>query len=173
MCDEVYLMFTYEKPDFSLRTAADLLENIVVIDSLSKSHAMSVWRVGWEVAPIQLTNHLDRFSLMSIFATPQFIQDAAAFALNNNEYYVREIRAQYQKSRDLVCSRLGQMPRLSYLTPELGMFIIVNISAFFKDDKEFAQELLDTKSCRYYPAVPLVRARRGIIGFHWFNQKTS
>ena len=44
-----------------------------------------------------------------------------------------------QKRRDLVCARLAQMPRLSYLTPESGMFIMVNISAFFKDDKELAR----------------------------------
>ena len=102
-------MFTYEKPHVSLRTAADRLENIVVIDGLSKSHALSGWSVDWVVAPIQLTNHLGRFYFMSIFGTPQFIQDAAAFALNNDEYYVREMRAQYQKRRDLVCSRLGQI----------------------------------------------------------------
>ena len=93
MCDEEYSMFTYVKPNVSLRTAADHTENIVVIVGLSKSHAMSGWRVGWVVAPIQLTNHLGRFSFMSIFGTPQFIQDAAAFALNNDEYYVREIRS--------------------------------------------------------------------------------
>ena len=46
-----------------------------------------------------------------------------------------------QKRRDLVCARLAQMPRLSYLTPESGMFIMVNISAFFKDDKEFAEKI--------------------------------
>ena len=151
VCDEVYSMFTYEKPHVSLRTAADRLDNIVVIDGLSKSHAMSGWRVGWVVAPIQLTNHLGRFSFMLIFGTPQFIQDAAAFALNNDEYYVREMRAQYQKRRDLVCARLAQMPRLSYLTPESGMFIMVNISAFFKDDKEFAQKLLDAEKLSVLP----------------------
>jgi arginine:pyruvate transaminase len=61
------------------------------------------------------------------------------------------MRAKYQKRRDLVCSRLAQMPRLSYLTPESGMFIMVNISAFFKDDKEFAQKLLDAEKLSVLP----------------------
>ena len=89
-------MFTYEKPHISLRTAAAQLDNIVVIDGLSKSHAMSGWRVGWVVAPVELTRQLGNFSSMSIFGCPQFIQDAAAFALNNDEYYVREMRSRYQ-----------------------------------------------------------------------------
>ncbi|MFT5659004.1 MAG: arginine:pyruvate transaminase [Gammaproteobacteria bacterium] len=151
VCDEVYSMFTYEKPHVSLRTAAERLDNIVVIDGLSKSHAMSGWRVGWVVAPIELTNHLGRFSAMSVFGCPQFIQDAAAFALNNDEYYVREMRAQYQKRRDLVCARLAQMPGLAYLTPESGMFIMVDISAFYPDDKEFAQKLLDAEKLSVLP----------------------
>ena len=46
VCDEVYSMFTYEKPHISLRTAAKQLENVVVIDGLSKSHAMSGWRLS-------------------------------------------------------------------------------------------------------------------------------
>ena len=56
-----------------------------------------------------------------------------------------------QKRRDLVCARLAQMPILSYLTPVSGMFIMVNISAFFKDDKEFAQKLLDVEKLSVLP----------------------
>jgi arginine:pyruvate transaminase len=151
VCDEVYSMFTYEKPHVSLRTAAKQLDNVVVIDGLSKSHAMSGWRVGWVVAPIELTQHLGRFSAMSVFGCPQFIQDAAAFALNNDEYYVREMRAQYQKRRDLVCARLAQMPGVKYLKPESGMFIMVDVSHICKDDKEFAQKLLDTQKLSVLP----------------------
>ena len=151
VCDEVYSMFTYEKPHISLRTAAKQLDNVVVIDGLSKSHAMSGWRVGWVVAPVALTQHLGRFSAMSIFGCPQFIQDAAAFALNNDEYYVREMCAQYQKRRDLVCARLAQMPGVKYLKPESGMFIMVDISDVYKDDKEFAQKLLDAEKLSILP----------------------
>jgi len=151
VCDEVYSMFTYEKSHISLRTAAQQLENVVVIDGLSKSHAMSGWRVGWVVAPAELTQHLGRFSAMSIFGCPQFIQDAAAFALNNDEYYVREMCAQYQKRRDLVCARLAQMPGVKYLKPESGMFIMVDISHVYKDDKEFAQKLLNAEKLSVLP----------------------
>jgi arginine:pyruvate transaminase len=151
VCDEVYSMFTYEKSHISLRTAAQQLENVVVIDGLSKSHAMSGWRVGWVVAPAELTQHLGRFSAMSIFGCPQFIQDAAAFALNNDEYYVREMCAQYQKRRDLVCARLAQMPGVKFLKPESGMFIMVDISFIYKDDKEFAQKLLNAEKLSVLP----------------------
>ena len=65
--------------------------------------------MGWVVAPPELIRHVGNFSAMSLFGSPQFIQDAAAFALNNDEYYVREMCAEYRKRRD--AARLWMMDR--------------------------------------------------------------
>ncbi len=163
VCDEVYSMFTYEKPHTSLRTATRQLGNVVVIDGLSKSHAMSGWRVGWVVAPVELTRHLGNFSAMSIFGSPQFIQDAAAFALNNDEYYVREMRDLYRLRRDLVCDRLAAMPHLKFLRPQSGMFIMIDVSALFADDKEFAQRLLDVEAVSVLPGSAFGKSTSGHV----------
>ncbi len=165
VCDEIYSMFTYEKPHISLRTAAAKLDNIVVIDGLSKSHAMSGWRVGWVVAPVELTRQLGNFSAMSIFGCPQFIQDAAAFALNNDEYYVREMRSRYQHRRDLVCARLDAIPGLGYLCPESGMFIMLDVSNIYQDDKVFAQKLLDAQAVSVLPGSAFGNSTRGHVRF--------
>ena len=163
VCDEVYSMFTYENSHISLRTAAQQLDNVVVIDGLSKSHAMSGWRMGWVVAPVELTAHLGKFAEMSIFGCPQFIQDAAAFALNNDEYYVQDMCARYQKRRDLVCDQLDTMPRLKYLRPESGMFIMVDVSNIYKDDKIFAQKLIDSERVSVLPGSAFGSSTRGHV----------
>lgn len=151
VCDEVYSMFTFDAPHISLRTAAERLDNVVVIDGLSKSHAMSGWRIGWVVAPAVLTRHLGRFAAMSMFGSPQFIQDAAAFALNNDEFYVREMCDAYRKRRDLVCDRLRAIPGVRALRPDSGMFLMVDISALSADDVAFAQRLLDAEKVSLLP----------------------
>lgn len=151
VCDEVYSMFTFDKPHVSLRTAADKLDYLVVIDGLSKSHAMSGWRMGWSVAPKALTKHLGNFLGMSVFGCPQFIQDASAFALNNDEYYVKEMREEYRKRRDAVCERLLSMPRFRFHKPDAGMFIMVDIKAFGNDDTAFAQRLLESEKMSVLP----------------------
>jgi arginine:pyruvate transaminase len=163
VCDEVYSMFTYENPHVSLRASATELDNLVVIDGLSKSHAMSGWRVGWAVAPVELTSHLGRFAAMSMFGCPQFIQDAAAFALNNDEYYVSEMRVKYQNRRDLVCAQLAKMPGLSYHCPESGMFIMLNVGHFNEDDKLFAQALLDAERVSVLPGSAFGNSTRGHV----------
>ncbi len=165
VCDEVYSMFTFDQPHISLRTAAEKLDNLVVIDGLSKSHAMSGWRMGWAVSPPDLTKHLDHFSAMSIFGCPQFIQDAAAFALNNDEYYVKEMCDRYQLRRDRVCECLDQIPGLSYRKPQSGMFIMVDVSTIENDDKLFAKNLLDAEKLSLLPGSAFGEATRGHVRF--------
>ena len=163
VCDEVYSMFTYESPHISLRSATNNLDNIVVIDGLSKSHAMSGWRVGWAVAPIELTQHLGRFAEMSTFGCPQFIQDAAAFALNNDEYYVHDMCRIYQARRDLVCDILDRIPIINYIRPASGMFIMVDISAIESDDKVFAENLLNSQLLSVLPGSAFGEALNGYV----------
>ncbi len=163
VCDEVYSMFTYETPHISLRTAADILENIVVIDGLSKSHAMSGWRMGWAVAPPELTRHLGNFAAMSTFGCPQFIQDAAAFALNNDEYYVRDMCRAYRKRRDLVCAHLDDIPGINYIRPQSGMFIMVDIRKYNENDTEFAQHLLASQRVSVLPGSAFGSSTSGHI----------
>jgi len=165
VCDEVYSMFTFDEPHVSLRTAAAGLDYLVVIDGLSKSHAMSGWRMGWVVAPAELTRHLGHFAAMSMFGCPQFIQDASAFALNNDEFYVREMRDVYKARRDAVCERLDQMSNINCLVPRAGMFIMLDVSAFGNDDTQFAARLLDAEKVSVLPGSAFGENTRGHARF--------
>ncbi len=165
VCDEIYSMFTYGQPHVSLRTAAASLDWLVVIDGLSKSHAMSGWRIGWAVGPPDLVTHLGRFNAMSMFGCPQFIQDAAAFALNNDEYYVCEMRDVYEKRRDRVCERLDEMEGIRYHKPDSGMFVMIDVRAFEEDDKVFARKFLDAERVSVLPGVAFGRSTRGHVRF--------
>ena len=165
VCDEVYSMFTFDKPHVSLRTAAENLDYLVVIDGLSKSHAMSGWRMGWTVAPEKLTRHLGNFLAMSVFGCPQFIQDASAFALNNDEYYVSEMREKYRKRRDAVCDRLKAMPKFKFHKPDAGMFVMIDIKAFGNDDAAFAKRLLDSEKMSVLPGSAFGDSTRGHVRF--------
>ncbi|MGI9316312.1 MAG: pyridoxal phosphate-dependent aminotransferase [bacterium] len=165
VCDEIYSMLTYHQPHVSLRTAARSLDKVVVIDGLSKSHAMSGWRMGWAVGPQDLVDHLGNFSAMSVFGCPQFIQDAAAFALNNDEYYVQDMRDRYQLRRDKVCERLDQIPSISYHKPESGMFIMIDVTKVEANDSVFAKKLLDAECVSVLPGMAFGESTRGHVRF--------
>jgi arginine:pyruvate transaminase len=143
VCDEVYSLITYRQRHVSLRASARSLDNTIMIDGLSKSHAMSGWRLGWAVAPPELVPHLTRFAGATMFGCCQFIQDAAAFALANNIEHVERMRSEYCRRRDHVVERVNAMPGLRCRPPDAGMFVMVDVSDLGVDGETFARELLE------------------------------
>ncbi|SEA36280.1 pyridoxal phosphate-dependent aminotransferase [Microbulbifer marinus] len=159
VCDEMYSMITFARRHTSLRTAAKQLDNIVVIDGLSKSHAMSGWRLGWAVAHGPLVDRLIEFAGATIFGCPQFIQEAAAFALEFDTYFVKQMRDAYEKRRDLIVERIGKIPGLSCYSPEAGMFVMVDVSQVAHSEEgncgqAFAEALLDAERVSVLPGAP-------------------
>ena len=143
VCDEVYSLITYKQRHVSLRASARSLDNTVMVDGLSKSHAMSGWRVGWAVAPRELVPHLARFAAATMFGCPQFIQDASAYALAHNIEHVERMRREYQRRRDYVVRRINALPGLSCQAPDAGMFVMVNVGALGMDGDGFSEHLLE------------------------------
>ena len=138
VCDEVYSMITFTQPHTSLRKAASALDNIVVIDGLSKSHAMTGWRLGWTVSDLALADRLLEFTSATLFGCCQFVQDAAVHALTNDEDYIAGVRDEYRRRRDYVCQRIAAIPSLSCEVPAAGMFVMVNVAATGRDGLAFA-----------------------------------
>ncbi len=163
VCDEVYSMFTFEHRHVSLRSASEHLDNLVMIDGLSKSHAMSGWRMGWVVAPQELIKRLGKFSAVSLFGSPQFIQDAAAFALSNDEYYVAQMRAKYKQRRDYLVERIKAIPKIECHVPKAGMFIMADIRALNPDDTAFAWDLLEQQQVCVVPGCAFGHSTRGYV----------
>jgi arginine:pyruvate transaminase len=151
VCDEVYSMFTYEGKHRSLRACAAKIDNVVMIDGLSKSHAMSGWRVGWVVAPPALISRLGDYAGATLFGCPQFIQDASAFALENDQRYVSEMCAEYRQRSELVLQRLGKQSALRCHRPLAGMFVMCDVSGTGLNGREFASQLLDAERVSVVP----------------------
>lgn len=151
VCDEVYSLITFDTPHVSALRVTDDLSNVVVVDGLSKSHAMSGWRVGWVVAPPALVNELVRFSSAAFFGVCQFVQDGAAHALANDAPDVERMRAEYRKRRDYAVKRLEAIPELGFFRPAAGMFIMVDGSKVANDGADFARRLLDEAAISTIP----------------------
>ena len=153
VCDEVYSMITFERPHVSLRRAARQLDNVIIVDGMSKSHAMTGWRIGWTVSPKFVADRLLAFTSSTIFGCCQFVQDAAAFALMNDEEYINGVREEYRQRRNYVCERVDAIDGLSCETPEAGMFVMIHVDKQGLDGLHFAQQLLEQKGVSVLPGV--------------------
>ncbi|POA17422.1 arginine--pyruvate aminotransferase AruH [Pseudomonas sp. FW300-N1A1] len=139
--DEVYGQLTYDRPHLSVASFEGMAERTIVLNSLSKSHAMTGWRVGWVVAPLELIGHLDNLMLCMLYGLPGFIQAAALKALELDEQVVGEGRALYRRRRDLVVEGLRDVPLLKCKVPEAGMFMLVDVRASGLSSTDFAWQL--------------------------------
>lgn len=161
--DEVYSMITFEDRHVSLRAAAERLENVIVIDGLSKSHAMTGWRLGWVVTHQDLVKRLLLFSSATIFGCSQFVQDAAAFALQNDEEYMTAVRSEYKKRRDFVCGRIDSIALLDCAVPGAGMFVMLDVGGLNTDGMRFAEDLLEEQRVSVLPGAGFGRSTRDYV----------
>ncbi|MBC3376501.1 aminotransferase class I/II-fold pyridoxal phosphate-dependent enzyme [Pseudomonas sp. SWRI92] len=141
--DEVYSDLLYEGEHISPAGLPGMAERTVTINSLSKSHAMTGWRVGWAIGPEPLAEHLSNLSLCMLFGLPDFVQRAAQVALEQDLPEVARMRDEYRQRRDLVCAMLDDCPGLKPVRPDGGMFVMVDVRQTGLDAQAFAERLLD------------------------------
>jgi arginine:pyruvate transaminase len=136
--DQVYESLTYGVPHLSLAALPGMTERCVVVASLSKSHAMTGWRVGWVIAEPGLIGHIETLMLCMTYGLPGFLQTAALGALADHDEITAQMRAVYRRRRDLVIASLEGCPNLSVLKPDAGMFVLVDIRATGLSSLDFA-----------------------------------
>lgn len=163
VADEVYESLAFEKPHISLCTLEGMSERTVTIGSLSKSHAMTGWRVGWVIAQPTLIEHLERLSLNMFYGLPGFVQAGAITALECYDEVSTSMRDVYRKRRDLMLKRLGQCPGLTMLAPESGMFILVDIRQTGLETQDFAWRLFRETGVAVLDAEAFGATAKGFI----------
>ncbi len=141
--DEVYASLTYDQPHFSIAAIDGMQERTIVINSVSKSHAMTGWRVGWVIGPQELSGHLANMSTCMLYGCPTFSQHAVVTALTQELAELDDMKRQYQARRDLVHAHLSQVAGLHCHLPAGGMFIMLDIRQSGVSAEQFATRLLD------------------------------
>lgn len=141
--DEVYSELLYDGDHISPASLPGMAERTATLNSLSKSHAMTGWRVGWVVGSPALAGHLENLALCMLYGSPDFIQDAAVVALEQPLPELEAMRDAYRQRRDLVCASLADCPGVRALKPDGGMFVMVDIRETGLSAQDFSNRLLD------------------------------
>ena len=140
--DEVYANLVYEGQHVAPAALPGMAERTVTISSLSKSHAMTGWRIGWLTGPHELVAHAANLALCMLYGSPSFIQDAATVALDGEIAAVGAMQARFRHRRDAVCRRLAGLPGLACARPEGGMFVMLDVRRTGLTADGFARRLL-------------------------------
>ena len=163
VADEVYGDFVF---DGSFRPAASLPEldgRLITIGSLSKSYAMSGWRVGWAIAPPAMVENMDKLALCMLYGLPGFIQQAAQYALENCRADLERMRDTYRQRLHILHAAFVAMPGLKPLMPDAGMFMLVDVRGTGLEVPEFAQRLFDSTGVSVLDATAFGQSAAGHV----------
>ncbi len=112
-----------------------MAERTVIIDGFSKSFAMTGWRLGYAVAPVEVIDAMDLLVLNTFTCAAEFTQVAAIEALRDSTNAVEAMVAEYCKRRDLFVAGLNQIPGFRCQAPDGAFYAWVNI-----EDTELSAE---------------------------------
>ena len=99
----------------------------MIIDGFSKSFAMTGWRLGYAVAPVEVIDAMDLLVLNTFTCAAEFTQVAAIEALRDSTNAVEAMVAEYRKRRDLLVAGLNQIPGFRCQAPDGAFYAWVNI----------------------------------------------
>ena len=142
--DEVYkYLFYSDAPFFNIAAAPGMRERTLVIDSCSKTYAMTGWRVGWVAGPASVVGCIPKIQENLCSCVPAFVQHGALRALRTAGADVARMNAAYRARRDVIVQGINAIPGLSARTPEGAFYLFVNIRETGLSSEDFAMRLLE------------------------------
>jgi arginine:pyruvate transaminase len=151
LSDEVYEDLAFSRPHVSAWSVAGMAERTAVVSSLSKSHALPGFRLGWVVGPPALAGHLFNLLLAMTYGGPAFIQDGAVVALQQDLPEIAALRDAYRARAGLMASLLREAPGCRVVPPEGGMFVLLDIRPTGLAAAAFADRLLECAGVAVLP----------------------
>jgi aspartate aminotransferase len=146
MTDECYCRFLYDSEPFSIASMPGAKETVMVAGSLSKTYAMTGWRIGFALAPKPLIEAMMKLQSHTTSNPTSVSQKAAIEALRGSQDSVPIMLAEYRKRRDYVVSRLRAIPGVRITEPKGAFYAYPNISVAFRDGitsaMQFSERLL-------------------------------
>jgi aminotransferase len=145
--DEIYEHILYTKdgvsPDhISMATLPDMRERTVVVNSMSKTYSVTGWRVGWCIAPPDITSAIRKVHDFLTVGAANALQHAGAYALSLPREYYDSLQGLYEQKRDLIVPIL-QDAGFKCVYPEGAYYVMADISGFgFDNDVEFTRHLI-------------------------------
>lgn len=161
--DEVYSTLTFEQDHIMIAALPGMAERTVTAGSLSKSHAMTGWRIGWLCGPKEMIDHAENLALCMLYGLPGFIQEAAIQALTGSRYRADEMREIYRRRRDVVVSALSSIQLLEVLVPQSGMFVLVDIRKTGLSGGDFAWQLYEAEKVSVLDGAAFGWSAQGFI----------
>ncbi|HWC99000.1 MAG TPA: pyridoxal phosphate-dependent aminotransferase [Candidatus Sulfopaludibacter sp.] len=192
MTDECYCKFLYDSEPFSIASMPGAKETVLVAGSLSKTYAMTGWRIGFGLVPKAIVDAMNKLQSHSTSNPASISQKAAVEALRGPQESVGVMLAEYKKRRDFVVQRLRAIPGVTCQEPRGAFYAYPNLGVVIgksgiKDTLQLSERLLAESHVAVVPgeafgtdrhvrisyATSMHELERGLERIHQFVVKNS
>jgi aspartate aminotransferase len=130
LSDECYVYLNYAGKKFSVGSLRKFRGHMVVLGSLSKTYAMTGWRLGYALGPAPIISAMSKLQSQSTSNPTSIVQKAAVAALRGPQECVEQMRREYIELRDHAVNGLRSIPGVTCTMPDGAFYAYPNISAF-------------------------------------------
>lgn len=123
LSDEVYEKIIFEGEHHSIAALDGMFDRTVTVNGVSKTYAMTGWRLGWAVAPVSIIKLLNTLQTHSLTCCTSFVQKAGVEALNGPQDSVAAMVKEFRARRDLIMKLIGDIPTLHCPEPKGAFYL--------------------------------------------------
>jgi aspartate/methionine/tyrosine aminotransferase len=163
--DEVYehIAFKGHRPEPSIaKIVPEPAENLIILNSLSKTYSMTGWRIGYVLGHRQVISQIAKLQEFTVSHATSIAQRGAIIALREGEGFINRSLEIYRKNRDLVYQRLSDMKQIDIKIPDGAFYAFPRIKGL-KDSLEFCKKLLKTKKVGLAPGSAFGKGGEGHV----------
>ena len=131
IADECYVYLNFTARKFSAGSVNDVKPHLVIVGSLSKTYAMTGWRLGYALAPAPIINAMTKLQSQSTSSTAHMVQMAGLAAVTGPQDCVEKMKKDYIMLRELTLGHLQLIPGVTCVKPEGAFYVYPNVSAYF------------------------------------------
>lgn len=165
LSDEIYERLTYSESNrcVSIASFPNMKERTIILNGLSKSMAMTGWRIGYMAAPAELIEPMNRLAFYMTAGATSFAQYAAVDAFRGGSKYVEEMRLEFKRRRDYLAAEVNKLKHFSCAVPEGAFYVFMNIKKTGMTSQEFCEFALEKTRLAVIPGDAFGSCGEGFV----------
>ena len=143
LADEIYKDILYSGEHYSISSVSGMQERTIILDGMSKSYAMTGWRLGYGIMPEELVPHVVKLAVNSVSCAASFTQIAAVAALEGPRDEIEAMVAEFGVRRRLITDGLRSIPGIRCPEPEGAFYVFPSIEGTGLTSAEFEDRAMN------------------------------
>ena len=169
LADEIYSEILYEGKFESISRFPEIHERLIILDGFSKTFAMTGWRVGYGIMPVQVAEKLARIQTNMNSCTSTFSQRACVEALTGPRTEIDQMLGEFKKRRDFIVKGLSEIPGFRCKLPQGAFYAFPNVEGTGIDCEVLARRILEEKGVACLAGTCFGKYGDGFLRFSYAN----